>query len=87
MLRIKDNRFVLHKNGDDYAELMITDMSVSGSTKYYGYTGPDNAWVVMRWNTSTNHFDYATGINNNNAEYSFASPSTLAYSDAKAVFG
>lgn len=60
-MRIKDISRTLHKQGDDYAELYISNMDATGATKYYGYIANDGYWVIMEWDTTTNIFLYAYG--------------------------
>jgi hypothetical protein len=60
-MRIKDIARTLHKQGDDYVELYISNMDVSGTSKYYGYVTNAGYWVIMEWNTTTNVFLYAYG--------------------------
>ena len=60
-MRIKDTLRVLHKHGDEYAELYVSNFDQTGATQYYGYVGHGGNWVIQRWDTATNILLYAYG--------------------------
>ncbi len=58
---IKDIGRKLHKYGDEYVEFYIANMDTAGTTRYYGWIGNDGYWLIMKWDTTTNIFTYASG--------------------------
>jgi hypothetical protein len=84
-MRIKDFSFALHKHGDEYTELQISDMDIAGTTKYYGFLS-SLGWVIMKWNTTTNAFTYASGGNSGYSTAWTNRATTTTFATADLVF-
>lgn len=39
----------------------VSEVDTAGNVKYYGFLDPNGVWIIMREDTSTGTFRYATG--------------------------